>query len=707
MFEKAKWIASEYDEGAASLFRKVFTVSKFERAEIAVVGLGFYTLTINGERVSDELLTPPFTAYDKRVIYQTYDVTNALKVGENVAEIECGHGWYAMIEPDTWGFERAPWISEPKAIAQLTIDGKTALVTDSSWTSVKSRTRYNSLRCGETYDATVERKEIGAVHVCHSPGGELVRQCSPAVKLSEIRAGELVESREDGELVTELYDFGASVTGNAELVAVGDRGDEVRILYCEKRGEGVQLNRSEIDVYVRCKGGSRFAEDRYILGGDGEERWHGEFAFHGFRYAWVSRPRSTKIILLTARGFNTQLNRRGDYECDDERINALHAACLRSTLTNFIHIPTDCPHREKNGWTADAFLSSYQTVYNFDVKDAYVKWLDDIVDTQRPSGQISCIAPTCGWGYEWGDGVTWDAALFVIPWNIYLFYGDKSVLERYASPMKKYLAYLEKTTDDDVFSIGLGDWCPTPGAALIETSAILTCFAKKVYDIYSAACEALGNESEAARAAKRSQEIKKAFNARFNNHSPAQGYYAAIVWFDMTDDKQSAADELARLVKADGQLNGGIFSAMIVPEVLRDYGYFDLAWSLVTREEYPSWLNMLSDGSGTLWERWDGKDSRNHHMFSTVDAFAFSSLTGLRADSARAGFESFTLRPYFPSGINAFKAYFELGCGKVTVERDGSKFKVGVPRGVTASIELGGEIKSLAAGENVFDIPRT
>lgn len=706
MFENAKWISCEENgDSSAKIFKKNFKIGEFKTGELSVCGLGFYVVKVNGKNVTDELLTPPFTAYDKRVLYQTYDVGEYLTVGENEIEITCGQGWYAMRDVDEWRFEHSSWISGPKAICELCLDGKTALVTDSSWLCAASKTIYNSLRYGETYDATKTEFNFTNAIVARAPGGKLLLQQSPSVKLAGLLDGEIIASKTDGDVVTRIYDFGENLTGNAEITVSGKRGDEVRILYGERLADRVNLDRADIDVFARRYNVGRFAEDRYILGGTQNERWHSDFEFHGFRYALVEYPNTTEIVSLVARNFHTELKRTGDYKCSDVRINALHDACIRSTVTNFVHIPTDCPHREKNGWTADAYLSSYQTVYNFDMKGAYLKWLDDVVDTQRPSGQISCIAPTGGWGYEWGSGVTWDAVLFVIPWNLYLFTGDKTVLSRYVEPMKNYLSYLETSIENGLCSIGLGDWCAPSHAPGINDTAMITCFAKKVYDIYADTCGVLGITDEAARAKKRSSEIRKAFYERFvGKHVQAQTYLAALIWFDMVDDKQTVADELATLVKADeGRIIGGIFGAMIIPEVLRDYGYFQLAYEAIVKDGYPSWMKMLSNGSGTLWECWDGSNSLNHHMFSTVDAFIHSSLSGLKPNVKTAGLNVIELKPYFPNGVDDFEASYDLCDGKLVIEWDKNTFKAVIPNGVTASVELKGKIYNLSVGENVLN----
>lgn len=695
-FKKAKWIENpSCPQEATPVFTTKVVLKTTENAVALVCGLGFYVLKINEKKVGDDLLAPPFTAYDKRVVYQSYAVSAYLKPGENEIEIICGNGWYHQVEADAWEFEHAAWKAAPKAIFELFVHGKSVAATDSSWHTATGKTIFNSLRCGETFDAAKITNDSRNAVIARAPGGVLVRQEMPPVKLQNCYEGK--------ELFPFVYDFGQSVTGNVEIEAEGKKGDEIAILYSERLRDDGTIDREEISRLVFSK---RFAEDKYWLKGEGKEKWHGSFSFHGFRYVRVYYPETTRLISVTARDIHTDLKETGGYICNDEKINRLHRTTMRSVLTNYVHIPMDCPQREKNGWTADAMLSSYQTLYNFDIKTSYIKYLDDIVDCQRPNGAIPCIAPTSIWGYQWGSGVTWDATLFVIPWNIYLFTGDESVLERYRGPMRRYLAFLDTQTDNDIFTIGLGDWCAPEECEKIETEAMLTCYAKHVYDIYAKICAVFGDTDESKNAEKRSGEIRKAFRKRFEGkHAQSQTYYAALAYFDMTDDKQAAADQLAALVKKDGgHIYGGIFGALIIPVVLREYGYFDIAWKMVTTETYPSWLYLADKCSGTFGEAWRGSESRDHHMFSSVDAFIHSSLSGLMPNEKFPGFKEIHLKPYFPKGIDEFSAYYTINGKRLEISLKKGVFAVTMPEGVAGVIEIGGEEKTLQKGNNIFNL---
>lgn len=694
MLESAKWIENPGCPAECTpVFRKKFQLADCKKVEIAICGLGFYVLTVNGKRVSDELLTPPFTAYDRTVLYQIYDISSHVTAGENVIEVTCGNGWFNQQESDGWDFNHTTWKAAPKMICQVDVDGECYLVSDRSWESAEGKTIFNSHRGGETYDSRKTVENFTPVRIARGPGGILKEQKMPAVKLQGVYEGK--------EIYPYVYDFGQTITGNVEVTAIGNPGDPVDIFYSERLRDDFTVDRENITAHVYS---DRFARDLYLQTGDGEETWHGEFSFHGFRYVRLYYPKSTKIISIKARDMHTDLKEIGGYTCDVPVYNQLHDACVRSLLTNYMHIPMDCPHREKNGWTADAMLSSFQALYNLDMKDAYVKWLDDIVDCQRPNGAIPCIAPTSTWGYQWGSGTTWDAVLFVLPWNIYRFTGDVSVLERFYPAMEKYIGFLKTQSDDNIYTNGLGDWCTQDGVPECEEAVLVTCYAKHIFDVFAQISEILGASAQKEDAVSNSLAIRKAFQVRFEGKTTVcQTYYAAIVSFDMTDDKQKAADELANLVTAaGGHIEGGIFGALLIPDVLRDYGYFELAWKMISTEEYPGWIYMMRKCHGAMGESWIGNSSLDHHMFSTVEGFMHASLSGLRMDLSNPGMTKLHLRPYFPDDIGQFAAWYELYGGRLEIAWDKESYSVTLPEGIEATVELDGKEISLKTGENTL-----
>lgn len=696
MFETAKWIENIGCPGEwAPLFRKSFQLKEVKNVQIAICGLGFYVLEVNGKRVSDELLTPPFTTYDKRVLYQVYDITEYVVSGENVIDVTCGNGWYNQQEADAWGFHQAAWKAAPKMICQLDVDGECYLVSDASWETTKSRTDFNSHRRGENYRASMELQDFHPASVARGPGGVLERQTMPPVKLQGTYVGK--------EIFPGLYDFGQSLTGNVEITVQGTKDDWVSILYTERIRNDGSIDRVGNSEHVYAK---RFAHDDYFVKEDGkEETWHGEFSFHGFRYAEVQHADTTKVLSVVARDFHTDLPEAGGFSCDDENVNRLHRACVRALLTNYVHIPMDCPHREKNGWTADAMLSSFQALYNLEIKEAYKKWLDDIVDCQRPNGAIPCIAPTSSFGYGWGSGTTWDATLFVLPWNIYNFTGDVSIIERFYPAMERYLGFLNSISDNDIFTIGLGDWLAPKESVLCDDRVLVTCYAKHMFEHFAKMSKVLGFEEKEVYGRRRATEITEAFRREFlEKPVPNQTYYAALVYFDMVDDKAWAAKQLAELVKqADGHLIAGIFGAFMIPIVLRDYGYFDLAWDMVCKEGYPGWMDMMHKCHGVMGEDWLGRGSLDHHMFTAVDGFVQESLSGLSTQYSGAGFKKIHLKPYFPKNMKEFTFWHKLEEGTIAIEWNNESYRVTIPDGIEATVELGGKTYDLQNGENIIN----
>lgn len=691
MLEKAKWIEQVGGDGSAPVFRKKFQLENRENVTIAICGLGFYTAKVNGKSITEEVLMPPFTTYDERVLYQVYDLTDCVVEGENVIEVTCGNGWFNQEESDGWSFNKAAWKASPKMICEILVDGKTYLVSDSSWEVAGSRTTFNSHRGGETYEAGKEIEGFGPVKIARGPGGILEQQTMPGVKV----LGEY----EGVEIYPDIYDFGQSITGNVEITVEGKPGELVEIFYSERIRTDGSIDRQNVSEHVYS---DRFAKDMYFLKGDGVETWHSDFGFHGFRYVLLYNPSNVKIHKAVARDMHTDLQTIGGYTCSDPVVNQLHQASVRSLLTNYVHIPMDCPHREKNGWTADAMLSSFQALYNLDMKESYYKWLDDIVDCQRPNGAIPCIAPTSFWGYQWGSGSTWDAALFVIPWNTYLFTGDLGGLVRYYPALKRYLEFLETQSDSGIFYNGLGDWCNPPKVPVCEDRVLVTCYAKHMYDIYAKISAVIGNREEEAWAKEQSQAIREAFIKEIEGKStPCQTYYACLLYFDMTDDKEEAAKQLAASVReADGHIQGGIFGAFLVPLMLRDYGYFDLAWEMVTVDTYPGWVYLMNMCHGTIGECWLGQSSLDHHMFTAVDGFIHGSLSGLREDRSQPGMRKVQLKPYFPKNLENFSAWYDLPAGRLEIAWDQDTYRVQVPEGILGTVELDGREYPLQVGEN-------
>lgn len=696
LFSKAVWLeAPSCPDKTSPLFQKEFSLSALpDKAELFISGVGFYHATLNGVPVTDQLLNPAFTAYDKRVYYNRFEVSSLLKEGTNVLQVLLGNGWFNQSEHDSWNFDTAPWRAKPQMICELQTEGETLLVSDPSWQWRKSQITYNSLRSGETFRACDEASPLQSVFVAHGPGGELLPFPGTPIRLRETL---------DGIPVTPsphrlLLDFRRSLAGNVEICVRGPKGARVRIRYVERIRFDGTIDREQIKS---CFHGGRFQEDEYDLSGEGEERWHSLFGYNGFRYAAIDAPKEVEILWVRARNFHTDLPTTGSFVCDDPLLNRLQSAVVRSTLTNYHHMPTDCPHREKNGWTGDACLSCEETLFNFDAVAAHRKWLDDIVDSQRPNGAIACIVPPTSWGYDWGTGTTWDFVLFELPWQLYLFTGEKSVLERYALPMKKYLGFMQKNATNGIWKNGLGDWCPPPHTAKCPTDALLTAYARQCALLYQKTSEALGNTEEAAWAKALAEEIRGDFLRAFAHcDNESLCFLAMLLAFDLCEDKAAVLTRLeAALKKADYHPEFGIFGNKLIYNTLTDLGRFDLAMKLVKAQGYPGFSYMLDFCGGTLGELWEGGASQNHHMFASVGDFFYKSIAGIRLDEKAPGFRRLTLCPHVPEGMDFFCAKKITPHGLLQVEYHRGTLTVLLPEGTSATLRFGGKTYELSAGK--------
>lgn len=653
---------------------------------------------INGKRVGDELLNPACSAYDRRVYYNALDASPYLVQGENRIEVTLGNGWFNQQEPDAWFFEQATWCARPRLICELFVDGKLALASGSDWLCGLSRTTYNSLRCGETFDAAQEPTDFHPASIARGPGGFLQRQTLPPIRLRETISPVKTVPAQDGGVI---YDFGVNLSGNVEICVTGLRGGKVRVVYSERADENGCIDRTNISEHVHFE---RFQQDEYILSGDGEETWRGEFSYHGFRYALISCE-NARIVSVKALCFHTDLAEAGSFAIDHPLVTRLQSAVLRCTRTNYHHMPTDCPHREKNGWTGDAALSCEQALFNFDMRDAYVKWLDDLIDAQRPSGEIPCIAPGTRWGYNGCNGPTWDVALFELPWQTYLFTGDRSVLSQCVDAMRRYLVHLNSTSDGNVWRLGLGDWCPPKNARICSTEALLTAYAWRAFDIYSKAAAALDLRAEAESARNRANEIRASIQKNFIGKEPdTQTFLALLLAFDLSDEPKE--ELIARLEetlrRADYHIECGIFGVKHLFNALTDNGRFDLAWKLLNADGYPGWSDMLERCPSTLSENWRSSSSQNHHMYSSIGDWFYKGIAGIHLDEQNPGFRRVFLHPHIPDDCRFFRAEHKTPLGALSVQWKDGRLSIVLPEGASAILTWRDAQIELPSGSHIL-----
>jgi alpha-L-rhamnosidase len=596
----AKWIGLGPALGSwyskvlpAPCFRREFVCERVENARLYICGLGYHKLFINGRRVGDGELEPVVTHYDRRARYITHDVTGYLIPGKNTAAVALGNGWYNSHTAEVWHFDKASWRDYPKLLLQLDIGGKTALVSDESWkVTDKGPVVFDGLRNGEFYDARLEMSGwtetgfddsawVGAVRV-PGPGGALSAQFMPPCKIMEtFDCARLTDARSGGV----IYDAGTNITGWTRLTVSGEPGAELTLAHSEKLAEdGTDIDQSNINSFIKS---GETQTDKYTLKGAGSETWEPCFTYHGFRYIRIkSSSEKVKLEKISGRAVNTAFRRIGEFECSDETLNSLDKLTLRSYLGNFTGIPTDCPHREKNGWTGDAQLAAETGLFSFDAANAYRQWLENFPDTQRPSGQLPGIVPSCGWGFNWGSGPAWDNAMILIPWYIYLYTGDSSAIHSLYPAMKKYMDYCASMSTGNLISFGLGDWCHLDNSRIIPVEITSSAYYLTDCRVMARFAKMTGDKSGVKHYQDLGEKIRASLNAKYYKGGGLFGggeqtALGCALYQGIVDDgeKAAVARKLAETVERNGfKVDFGILGAKYVPRALSDNGYAETAY---------------------------------------------------------------------------------------------------------------------------------
>ncbi len=735
---QAKWIAHTEDlpydvawtqTSPSPVFRKKFEIKQpIRTATVSVCGLGFYELHLNGGRVGDHVLDPSFTRYDKRALYVTYDVTGQVKQGVNAIGAMLGNGWYNSHSRCVWDFDKAPWRDRPKLLVQLRIelaDGSVqTIATDGSWRATIGPLVRDAIRNGEVYDA---RREMPgwdapqfddgawkAATVVEGPKGVLRAQLMPPARVTETIAPVAITEPKPGVFIV---DMGQNLAGWAQLKLSGPAGSRVVLRYSERLNPAGLIERETIAMHV-SKG--PFQTDTYILKGQGEESWEPRFTYHGFRYVEVTGfPGKPTKENFRARVVHTAFEKAGSFECSNGLLNTIQKHTLWSYRGNFVDgYPTDCPHREKNGWTGDAHLAAEQAMYNFDNAAAYRKWMNDFKDEQQPDGNVAAIIPTSGWGYAWGNGPAWDSAYVLIPWYLYQYYGDTSVLAEHYDGMKRYVDFMTSKSKDNLVSHGLGDWVP----AKTVTPEIVTSSGYYYVDatIVARSAALLGKNDDAKKYADLAQKIRTAYNKTlykgdgiYANGSQTALSCAVYQGLVAPEEKDRVIAKLAANVESqNGHLDVGILGAKYLFRTLSDNGKHEVAFRIATQTTAPSYGDWIGRGATTLWEDWGDGASRNHIMFGDISAWFYQTLAGIQLDPSQTAFKRAIIRPQPVGDLTWVKAehespYGTIACrwrieaGKLTVQATvpaNTTALVYIPARDEASVREGGQQASTVPG---------
>lgn len=647
-------------EKVSPAFQKTFETKKpIESAYLAVCAAGLFEAYVDGQKVQPQLLAPSFTRYDRRLLYNVLDVTNYFAPNEKSHELQLliGHSWYDVRSIVTWNFDAAPWRDFPRVRAELKLnyeDGSTETVaTDASWTYSTSPVLFDCVRQGEIVDGAWERKILGNAVVAPEPLGnpKIVAQKNEVTKINESYEAKSVKEVEPGLYVV---DMGRNSAGWARIRLAGQKkGDVVRFRYSERVADSGAIERHDIDQHFMegtpacltgMKGG--FQTDFYFCNGNDEEFFEPRFTYNGYQYIEVfglrRAPETSDFLGLR---LNTAFEEIGDFHCDVDLLNKLQAATLESYRNNYVAgYPTDCPHREKNGWTGDAQLACELAQYNFENTAGYEKWIDDLIDEQRPDGNLPGIVPTGDWGYPWGNGPAWDSSLVMIPWYLYVYRGDRKILEDSFDAMKKYVDYMtSRAKEDGLVYHGLGDWVfyktNTPTEVIVSGYYYLD--AKIVAQTAKLLGKTEDYEKYSALATKIRDDYNKTLykgNGVYSINSQASqscAIHQGIALGLPEADQKAVFDRLAEDVeKTEGHFDCGIMGVKYILRTLSENGRNDLALRLMLQETRPAMSDWIKRGAGTLWEDWNEGSSRNHIMFGDFSAWYYQSLAGIKLDGA-------------------------------------------------------------------------
>ncbi|MDP4262531.1 MAG: family 78 glycoside hydrolase catalytic domain [Bacteroidota bacterium] len=698
---KAKWISPGFAEDSVSrpavIFRKEFIITKkIATATAYITAHGMYEAQINGKRAGDAYLTPGWTSYNKRLQYQVYDITGLLSAGKNAIGVSVGNGWYRGYL--AWGDKKNIYGNDASLLLQVAIvytDGSNeTIVSDESWKSSTGSIRFAEIYHGETIDDRGEKtgwtlpsySETGWSGVKANDYSKdiLVAAYNEPVRKHEIFHPISVFTTPRGE---QVIDFGQNLVGWVIVKAKGNAGDIITIHHAEVLDKSGNFYTDNIR---RAK-----ATATYILNGKGEEIFEPHFTFFGFRYIRVEGyPGELKPENFTAVALYSDMRPSGEFTTSNPLINQLQHNIQWGQRGNFLDVPTDCPQRdERLGWTGDAQVFSRTASFNRNVNNFFAKWLKDIAADQQPDGRVPHVIPNV-LGPEAGGATGWADVATIIPWNMWLAYGDKKILEDQYSSMKAWVEFMHSKSTNDLWNTGshFGDWLfyrpddDNDGrAAVTDKYFIAQCFYAHSTQILIDAAKVLGKTNDVIHYTELLKRIKDAFLKEYitPNGRPVSGTQTAYVLalnFDMLPEslRQQAAVRLVDNIKAYGNhLTTGFLGTPYLCHVLTRFGYADMAYTLLLQETFPSWLYPVKRGATTIWERWNGikpdstfapasMNSFNHYAYGAIGDWMYREMAGLDTYEDGAGYKHSQVKPHIGGGFTNVSASLQTYYGKLS-----------------------------------------
>ncbi len=732
---KAQWIGAPFWGGPqtpspAPHLRKEFTLQKqFVTARLFATALGFYECHINGVRVGDDLLTPGWTDYFRRIQYQVYDVTNLLQLGANA---------FGAILGDGWGVGHIAWLGRqhyadrPQFLAQIVLtssDGsKETIATDDRWKVTQGPILEADMLMGESYDA---RRELTGwskpgyqdaswwpVNVFEDRGADRVGTNGPAVKRQE--ALKPLSIHKIPALKPRwIFDMGQNMVGWVRLSLRGEKGTTITLRYAEALNPDGTLYTTNLRTARNT--------DHYTLKGNGEETWEPRFTFHGFRYVEIQGfPGVPTTETITGIVIHSEIPPTGTFECSNPLINQLQHNIVWGQKGNFVDIPTDCPQRdERFGWTGDAQVFVRTAAFNRQIAGFFTKWMRDMEDAQSPDGAYPPIVPNqAAWRIGNDGGPAWADAGVICPWVIYQCYGDIRLLEERYVSMQHFIEFLSQTSKNGIRCYadyagahGSGDWLALDGHSSDEREGgtskelIGTAFFAYSSQLLARIAQVLGKNADALRYEGLSNQARAAFTSRFVHsdgtiEGETQTGYVLALEFNLLPEelRPLAAAKLVQNIQArEDHLSTGFVGTPYINWVLSKTGYLNVAYTLLKQASWPSWMYSVTQGATTIWERWDGwthdkgfqdpkMNSFNHYAYGAIGAWMYAVIGGIDLHPDQPGYKQMVLHPRPGGGLTYATAGLHSMYGQIrsawTQKNDRFDWQVTIPANTTATAHI-------------------
>ena len=692
---------SNWITGKGKIFKKDFkTKQNIISATLYITAKGLYEAHLNGEKVGDAVLTPGFTSYNKRHLYQEYDVTNMLKENNELI-VYVGDGWYKGRL--TWDNHVNIYGCLLGIIAKLVIkyeNSEEVIYTDESWQCANSPIAFDSIYDGESYGARVNLMFQNVV-ILDEDKNCLIPQDGEFIKEHERISPVEYITTPKGEKV---IDFGQNITGYVEISVNANSFEKIVISHSEildSNGNFYTDNLRSANQILRymCK--------------DGFQTYKPRFTFMGFRY--IRLDECPEGVEFTAIVVHSDIKRTGHFECSDKLVNKLFENTIWGQKGNFLDIPTDCPQRdERLGWTGDAQIFMKAATLNFNVNKFFEKWLKDLAADQLEDGNVPLVIPDVL--KENAGSAAWGDASVICPWQLYLTYGNKAVLDAQFESMEKWIKFSRSKG-----RYHCGDWLALDASEGSYKGATDDEYIRTAYNAYSTGIlmkigKILGKDVTEY------EKLYKEITEEFKTFIPkTQTEYILALHFGLANDKKDEyAKKLADMVVKNGnKLQTGFVGTPYLLHALSDNGYEELAYSLLLQTEYPSWLYPITMGATTIWEHWDGvkpdgsfwsrdMNSYNHYAYGAVVDWMYEVMAGIKIDEDAPAFNNIIFRPVTDKRISYVKASIETKNGAVKSHwrRNGSEvtFSFDVPKNSTATLILDGQTHNIGSGNHIFTL---